>query len=164
MMIKSPSGTGGKQKGNRRRKSAPDGGLRSVLRSGNAKIQAGMPSPAGSSGQTSRGVRKSGAASSKTAAGSKGSKKQGKIKPWKVILATLLIGVSGFVYIWHVFSTQELYNEVMELRREHEAAERLYQDRSLTYDRLTGPAEVYERAEQQGFIHGGATDPVIELR
>lgn len=83
------------------------------------------------------------------------------VSPWKIMLASLVIGVLGYTYISHVFTTQTVLREVNLLHREFDAVNRLYEDRSLTYDRMTGPAEVYRRATSMGMIHGGAKDPVI---
>lgn len=82
-------------------------------------------------------------------------------KPWKLILVSVLIGILGSLYLTHVFQTQQILFEVQQLRRDHERAERLYDDTRRNYDRMTGPAEVYRRAESMGMITGGAADPVI---
>ena len=85
------------------------------------------------------------------------------IAPWKIILATILIGLAGYFYLTHLFTTQAIYQEVQQLEQEHESARRIYEDRRMTYERMTGPVQVYERAAELGFIHGGATDPIIEI-
>lgn len=86
-----------------------------------------------------------------------------KIKPWKVITATLLIGAAGLVYLNHVFATQELLQEVQQMEREYNAAKRLHAEYQLTYDRMTGPAEIYSKARELGFVNGGPADQVIEI-
>lgn len=91
----------------------------------------------------------------------KKSKKSG-IAPWKIVLTSILIGIAGYFYISHVFATQSILSEVNALQREYESAQRVYEDRALTYDRMTGPAEVYRRAGSLGLIHGGANDPIIK--
>lgn len=83
--------------------------------------------------------------------------------PWKIILATILIGLAGYFYLTHLFTTQEVYQEVRQLEQEHETARRMYEEQRLIYDRMTGPAQIYNRAGELGFIHGGANDPVIEI-
>ncbi len=85
-----------------------------------------------------------------------------RIPPWKIIVTTIAIGVAGYFYLTHLFATQAVYDEVQRLEQEHEAAQRIYQDRQLTYDRMTGPVQIYQRAGELGFIHGDAADPTIE--
>ena len=95
-----------------------------------------------------------------------GAKKKKKafiqIPPWKIILTTVLVGIAGYLYLSHLFATQSLYQEVQQLEQEYEASQRIYQDRQLTYDRMTGPVQIYNHAEDMGFIHGQGTDRVIE--
>ncbi|MEX0779552.1 MAG: hypothetical protein WD491_01615 [Balneolales bacterium] len=87
-----------------------------------------------------------------------------KVAPWKMILITMALSVVGFVYLTHVFATQEILEEVTELRRAHETAKRSHAEYSLTYDRKTGPAEITNKASTRGFIYGGAADPIIQLK
>jgi hypothetical protein len=79
----------------------------------------------------------------------------------RLILWSLIIGVLGYGYITHVFATQELYSEVNELRRQFENVQANQASQALTYDRMTGPAEVYRRARELGFIDPGPADHVI---
>ncbi len=83
--------------------------------------------------------------------------------PWKLIMYSVLFGVLGFLYLTHVFQTQSTLREVQQLRRDYERAERLHTDARRNYDRMTGPAEVYRRAESLGMVSGGAVDPVITI-
>lgn len=87
-----------------------------------------------------------------------------RIAPWKMILATITLGIIGFFYLTHVFATQEVLKEVSELRRAHETAKRSHAEHALTYDRMTGPASIYQKATTLGFIHGGAADPLIRIK
>jgi hypothetical protein len=82
-------------------------------------------------------------------------------KASRLILWSLIIGVLGYGYITHVFSTQQLNSEVNELRRQFENVQANYASQALTYDRMTGPAEVYRRARELGFIDPGPADHVI---
>ncbi|TVR31505.1 MAG: hypothetical protein EA390_06370 [Balneolaceae bacterium] len=84
--------------------------------------------------------------------------------PWKVILASLLIGVCGFIYIGHVFSTQQTLQEVQRLENEFNKAQRLYNEKRLAYDRMVGPKEIYQKAREQGFINAGVADQVIHIK
>ena len=87
-----------------------------------------------------------------------------KIKPWKVILGSLLIGVFGLLYLTHVFSTQRLLEEVQTLEAEYNRSRVQYDELKLRYDRMIGPAEIYRKAENQGFINGGPADKVITIK
>ena len=84
-----------------------------------------------------------------------------KLKPGTVILATLIIGALGFAYITHVFATQRLLREVQQLEAEYNKARQQHDELKLRYDRLVGPAEIYEKAKNQGFINGGPADHII---
>ncbi|MCC5914753.1 MAG: hypothetical protein JJU46_10295 [Balneolaceae bacterium] len=83
--------------------------------------------------------------------------------PWKVILASFLIGVCGILYIGHVFSTQQALIEVQQLEAEYERAQRLYNEQRLAYDRMVGPKEIYQKAREQGFINAGPADQIIHI-
>lgn len=87
-----------------------------------------------------------------------------KIKPWKVILGSVIIGIFGLLYLTHVFSTQRLLEEVQTLEAEYNRARAQYDELKLRYDRMIGPAEIYRKAEQQGFINGGPADKVIIIQ
>ncbi|MEX0721381.1 MAG: hypothetical protein WD059_11980 [Balneolaceae bacterium] len=87
-----------------------------------------------------------------------------KLTPWKVILASLLIGASGLLYLTHVFATQRLLNEVQLLEAEYNKARSQYDELKLRYDRMIGPAEIYRKAEAHGFINGGPANHVIILK
>lgn len=84
--------------------------------------------------------------------------------PWKVILASILIGAFGIFYIGHVFSTQDLFREVQQLENEYNRTKRLYDEKRLSYDRLVGPKEIYQKAREQGFINAGPADKTIPLK
>ncbi|MEX0649119.1 MAG: hypothetical protein WEA56_13610 [Balneolaceae bacterium] len=83
--------------------------------------------------------------------------------PWKVILASFLFGVFGILYIGHVFSTQQVYQEVQQLQNEFNKTKRLYDEKRLAYDRLVGPKEIYQKAREQGFVNAGPADEIIYL-
>ena len=84
-----------------------------------------------------------------------------KVKPGKVIFATILIGVIGFAYLTHVFATQKLLQEVQVLEQEYNKSRQMHDELKLRYDRMVGPAEIYQKAKEQGFINGGPADKVI---
>lgn len=86
-----------------------------------------------------------------------------RLKPWKVILGALVMGLLGVMYLNHVFATQELLREVNQLEREYNQVERMHDDYRLQYDRMIGPAEIYEQAKNRGFINGGPAEKVIEV-
>jgi hypothetical protein len=83
------------------------------------------------------------------------------ISPWKMIAFTVAVGVFGYLYISHVFYTQSLLTEVNQLRTQFENARIDYSDAKLTYERMTGPAEVYNRARSLGLIDGGPADKIL---
>ncbi len=83
--------------------------------------------------------------------------------PWKVILASFLIGVCGILYIGHVFNTQQSLSEVQQLENEFNRAQRLYNEQRLAYDRMVGPKEIYQKARERGFVNAGSADQIIYL-
>jgi hypothetical protein len=84
-----------------------------------------------------------------------------RISPWKMIAFTVALGVGGYLYIAHVFYTQGLLTEVNQLRGHFENARIDQTDAKLTYERMTGPAEVYNRARLLGLIDGGPADKIL---
>lgn len=86
------------------------------------------------------------------------------LKPWKVILGAVAIGLLGVAYLNHVFATQKLLEEVNQLEAEYNQVKRMHDDYRLRYDRLIGPAEIYEQAKNKGFINGGPAEKVIEVQ
>ena len=86
-----------------------------------------------------------------------------RLKPWKVIVGAMLLGALGGLYLNHVFATQELLQEVQQLEREYNQVKRMHDDYRLTYDRMIGPAEIYDNAKNAGFINGGPAEKVIEV-
>jgi hypothetical protein len=84
--------------------------------------------------------------------------------PWKVILASFLIGVCGIFYIGHVFSTQQTLLEVQILENEFNRAQRLYNEQRLAFDRMVGPKEIYQKAREEGFINAGPADQIIIIK
>ena len=87
-----------------------------------------------------------------------------KVKPWKVIVGSIIIGALGLLYLTHVFSTQRLLDEVQTLEAEYNRARAQYDELKLRYDRMIGPAEIYRKAEEQGFVNGGPADKVIIIK
>lgn len=86
------------------------------------------------------------------------------IAPRKLILWAVITGILGFSYITHVFNTQQILAQVNETRVEYERARIIYDNRALIYHRMTGPAEIYSRAKEQGFIDKDPSDRIIEVR
>lgn len=86
------------------------------------------------------------------------------IKPWKVILGAVVLGGLGFLYLSHVFATQELLQEVNRLERQYNQVKRTHSHYRLTYDRMIGPAEIYEEAKKLGLIDGGPAEKIIEVK
>lgn len=100
------------------------------------------------------------------AKGPKASQKIGipKVKPWKVIVGSVIIGILGLLYLTHVFATQRLLEEVQTMEAEYNRARVQYDELKLRYDRMVGPAEIYRKAEEQGFVNGGPADQVIIIK
>ena len=86
-----------------------------------------------------------------------------KLKPGRVILYTLILGALGFAYLTHVFATQKLLEEVQQLEKEYNKARQQHDELQLRYDRMIGPAEIYKKAKEQGFVNGGPADKVINI-
>jgi hypothetical protein len=87
-----------------------------------------------------------------------------KIKPWKIILGSIIVGILGFAYLTHVFATQRLLEEVQFMEAEYNRSRAQFDDLKLRYDRMVGPADIYDKAESQGFINGGPADKVIVIK
>lgn len=87
-----------------------------------------------------------------------------KVKPWKVIIGSIIIGALGLLYLTHVFATQRLLEEVQTLEAEYNRSRAQYDELRLRYDRMVGPAEIYRKAEEQGFVNGGPADKVIIIK
>lgn len=87
-----------------------------------------------------------------------------KLKPWKIIVGSIIFAAAGLLYINHVFQTQRLLKEVDHLKQNYVKTRRIYQDRKFTYDRMTGPAEIYYKAKKLGLINGGPADKVIIIK
>lgn len=85
------------------------------------------------------------------------------ITPFRMIATTLMLGVFGYMYISHVFYMQKLHTEVNSLRTEYEQVKIDQHNTQLTYERLTGPSVVYQRARQIGLIDGGPADKILNL-
>lgn len=84
--------------------------------------------------------------------------------PWKIVLAGFLIGICGIIYISHVFSTQKTLTEVNQLESEYNKALRIYQEKRLAYERLTGPKIIYQKARELGYVNAGPADQIIYIR
>jgi hypothetical protein len=96
----------------------------------------------------------------------KGKKDKGlpALTPWKVILASFLIGICGIIYISHVFEMQNTLREVQQLENNYNKAKRLHAEKRLAYDRMVGPKEIYQNAREQGFINAGPADNILILK
>tara|TARA_Y200000002_G_scaffold104289_1_gene84977 strand:- start:4021 stop:4386 length:366 start_codon:yes stop_codon:yes gene_type:complete len=83
-------------------------------------------------------------------------------KPTKIIAFTLVAAIFGFIYLTHVFATQELLGQVQQLQREYEQTQQVYDELKLRYDRMKGPANIYRKARELGFINAGPADQILE--
>lgn len=87
-----------------------------------------------------------------------------RFQAWKLIGMIIVIGIIGLTYLNHVFQTQAILKDVNELELNFEKARRIHADRKFTFERLTGPSEVYDRASRQGLVHGGAAEGVVIIK
>jgi hypothetical protein len=87
-----------------------------------------------------------------------------KITPFRVIATTIVIGLFGYLYISHVFYMQQLHSEVMQLRTQYEQVKIDHLNSQLSYERLTGPADIYIRAKEMGLVDAGPADRIITPR
>lgn len=87
-----------------------------------------------------------------------------RFKAWKLIGIIILMGAAGLAYVNHVFKTQDILTEVSQLEQEFEKVRRIHADRKFQFERMTGPSDVYRRASQQGFVHGGAAEGVVVVK
>ena len=83
-------------------------------------------------------------------------------KPTKIIVFTLVAAIFGFIYLTHVFATQELLGQVQQLQREYEQTQQVHDELKLRHDRMTGPANIYRKARELGFINAGPADQILE--
>ncbi len=86
-----------------------------------------------------------------------------RIAPWKIILASFIIGICGVIYISHVFRTQQLLKEVKSLEQQYQRSERMHEKYELQYERMTGPRQIYKKAQENGFVSGGPVEKVISI-
>jgi len=85
------------------------------------------------------------------------------VEPWKIILFAIAVGVLGIIYLNHVFATQQLLAEVQKMEQQYQQAKRRHASYRLTYDRMIGPAAIYDKAKAAGFVNGGPAEEVIEV-
>jgi len=52
---------------------------------------------------------------------------------------------------------------VQQLERQYNQTKRMHDDYRLTYERMIGPAEIYDKAKSRGFINGGPAEKIIEV-
>lgn len=86
------------------------------------------------------------------------------VPAWKVMLYTVVAGFLGVTYLQHVFTTQAILKDVNRLHREHDKAMIRHNDLRFTYQKMTGPADVYIRAKELGMVDGGPADQQILLK
>lgn len=84
-----------------------------------------------------------------------------KVRPWKIIVGTIIAGLAGLFYLNHVFKTQQLFSDVNHLQREYNKAAREYADRRYVYNQMIGPAEIYDKAHKLGLINSGTSDKIV---
>lgn len=85
------------------------------------------------------------------------------VKPWKIIVGVIIVGILGVLYLRHVFATKELLSEVERLEQQYEQIKRKHDYYKLTYERMTGPKAIFDKARAAGFIDTGAAEKIIEV-
>lgn len=78
----------------------------------------------------------------------------------------LLVGavVGGFIlYVGHVHATQQVLDELQQLRRENMELHLRYNRVKGEFDRATGPGVIYQRAEALGLKPGVPRHPQVTL-
>jgi len=70
-------------------------------------------------------------------------------------LLLVLVAAAFTLYVGHVHSTDDLLSDVQRLRRENHRLHLKYNRLKGEFDRITGPAEIRQRARALGFVEGG---------
>lgn len=83
---------------------------------------------------------------------------------WKVLVMSVAAGVFGIGYIHHGFQMQEQLNRVDSLELQMERTRRVFTEKQIRYDRLTGPKEIYQKAQEAGFVSSGPANQSIPVR
>lgn len=83
---------------------------------------------------------------------------------WKVLALSLAAGAFGIAYIHHGFQMQEQLNRVEALENQMERTRRVFAEKQIRYDRLTGPKEIYQKAQEAGFVSSGPANQSIPVR
>lgn len=83
---------------------------------------------------------------------------------WKVLALSLAAGAFGIAYIHHGFEMQEQLNRVEALELQVERTRRVFTEKQIRYDRLTGPKEIYQKAQEAGFVSAGPAKQSIPVR
>lgn len=80
--------------------------------------------------------------------------------------AVLIVGVAVLItlYVGHVHATQDLLAEVQRQRQEHLRLHLKHNRLKGEFDRMVGPAIIYERARRLGLLEEPAFGPPIEVK
>jgi hypothetical protein len=76
----------------------------------------------------------------------------------QILSVSIAIAAAGLLYIQHGFQMQEKMDRLQELDMALQRTRHLYTEKSLRYDRLTGPNEIYRRAQEAGLVNSGPAD------
>lgn len=69
-----------------------------------------------------------------------------------------LVALFALLYIQHGYQMEARLEQIQELERQQRILLRAVEEQRLIYDRLTGPKEVYQRAQTAGFIPSNPAD------
>ncbi len=86
-----------------------------------------------------------------------------QVSAWKIMGYTVLASLAGGLYLHHQFTTQAILRDVNRLQREFDQVRLRHDELRFTYQRMTGPAEVYSRAGSLGLVEGGPADERIRM-
>ncbi len=94
-----------------------------------------------------------------------GVKAPGEVQTISTARFTLLVVTIAAVftlYIGHVYQTQDILNELQQLRRENLRLHLHHSQLKGEFDKATGPSVIYERASDMGLKDGFAYAPLVQ--
>jgi hypothetical protein len=81
----------------------------------------------------------------------------------RFILIVLALAVTFTAYVGHVHATQNLYSELETMRRDNIRMHLKLNRLQGEFDRVTGPAVIYEQARALGLLEGYSYGPAIRI-
>ena len=81
----------------------------------------------------------------------------------RFVVFLLAIAAIFTLYVGHVHASQDVLADLQELRHDNLHLHLKYNQLKGDFDRLTGPAAVYEKARAMGFVEGYEYGPTIQV-